>query len=333
MRPRPGTRTDRGHGGHRDRPGPVGGPRAASLLESVLAGEVVAAVPASAYTGASVIDGGTVELGLVPRLRGRLRADDPGRRCRRGVVVAGSRAGIGSRHRRNAIRDRRRYAGRPRLDRGRGRRRSAPARRRCDRQRVLHAALAAYQSGVCRWALDTAVGYAKVRTQFGSAIGSFQAVKHLCADMLCRSEQVTSVAWDLARAVDDALAGGDDALAGGDDATSRLELSVLATDVIVAQSTPGVTKDCIQVLGGIGFTYEHPAHLYLRSALAAAVLLGHAHDQAVALAGAGLAGARRAFDVDLSAVENQRDKVRVASPTSRRCPATNAGTGWPIPGI
>ncbi|MFZ2239738.1 MAG: acyl-CoA dehydrogenase family protein, partial [Gordonia amarae] len=168
---------------------------------------------------------------------------------------------------------------------------------------VLHAAPAAYQSGVCRWALDTAVDYAKVRTQFGSAIGSFQAVKHICADMLCRSEQVTSVAWDLVRAVDSTLA-------GGDGAPEQLELSALCADVIVAQAAPAVAKDCIQVLGGIGFTFEHPAHLYLRSALGAAVTLGHAHRQSGDLARAGLGGARRAFEVDLSAVDDQRDKVR-----------------------
>ena len=310
--------------GHDLVPGPIGAtvataiglarsadPRAASLLESVLAGEVVAAVPASAYTGASVIDGGTVELGLVPGYvdgcvltiplagaDGALswQALAPGSVA---VTAATQSATDGATPVARVS-----IAGVDTDD-------LLPLGGDAIVSGVLHAALAAYQSGVCRWALDTAVGYAKMRTQFGSAIGSFQAVKHICADMLCRSEQVTSVAWDLARAVDDALAGGDDALAGGDDATSQLELSVLATDVIVAQSTPGVTKDCIQVLGGIGFTYEHPAHLYLRSALAAAVLLGHAHDQAVALAGAGLAGARRAFDVDLSAVENQRDKVRV----------------------
>ena len=278
-------------------------PRAESVLESVLAGEVVAAVPVSAYTSPSVLDGDAVDLGLVPGyvdgcvLTIPLTGDDgelswctpvPGsvtvsataRPATDGATPV-SRVSVTGVADADVIR-----LGEPAIVGG-----------------VLHAALAAYQSGVCRWALDTAVEYAKVRTQFGSAIGSFQAVKHLCAEMLCRSEQVTSVAWDLARAVDTALT-------GGDDAADQLELSTLAADVIVTQAAPAVTKDCIQVLGGIGFTFEHPAHLYLRSALGATVSLGHADRQAGDLARAGLRGARRVFEVDLSAVDDRRDKVR-----------------------
>ncbi|KAF0970941.1 MULTISPECIES: acyl-CoA dehydrogenase [Gordonia] len=172
---------------------------------------------------------------------------------------------------------------------------------------LLSATLAAYQSGVTRWALDTAVDYAKVRTQFGVPIGSFQAIKHICAEMLCRSEEVTAVAWDVAGAVDDVLTASD---GDTDSAREQLEISRLAADVVVAEAPAATAKDCIQVLGGIGFTFEHDAHLYLRSALAAQAALDSAHHAATTLADRGLAGARRRFALDLSQVEDQRDEVR-----------------------
>ncbi|WP_439031626.1 acyl-CoA dehydrogenase family protein [Gordonia terrae] len=173
---------------------------------------------------------------------------------------------------------------------------------------LLSATLAAYQSGVARWALDTAVDYAKVRTQFGVAIGSFQAIKHICAEMLCRSERVTAVAWDAARAVDDLLA----ATTEEERATAhdQLEISRLAAEVIVGKDAVANAKDCIQVLGGIGFTFEHDAHLYLRSALAAASTLQNARSHAVELAQLGVAGMRRRFRLDLSQVEDRRDEVQ-----------------------
>ena len=142
---------------------------------------------------------------------------------------------------------------------------------------ALSATAAAYASGVTRWALDTAVDYAKVRTQFGVPIGSFQAVKHICADMLCRSEKVTAAAWDLAVAVDAAVA----APVGDDDAETareQLAFSRLAADVLVASLPVATAEDCIQVLGGIGFTFEHDAHLYLRTALAVSYTHLRAHE-------------------------------------------------------
>ncbi len=308
--------------------------RAASLLESVLAGEAVAAVPASAYTAPSVLDGGSVDLGLVPGfvdgcvLVIPIAGDDGALSwC---VLVPGAATVTATPQ---PATDGATPVARVSVT---GVTDAALIRLGDDALvgGVLHAALTAYQSGVCRWALDTAVDYAKVRTQFGSAIGSFQAVKHICADMLCRSEQVASVAWDLVRAVDSALA-------GGDGAPQQLELSALCADVIVAQAAPALAKDCIQVLGGIGFTFEHPAHLYLRSALGAAVTLGHAHRQAVDLAKDGLRGARRVFEVDLSAVDDQRDKVRAdvahiaaATGDERRRALAESGylmPHWPAP--
>ena len=204
---------------------------------------------------------------------------------------------------------------------------------------LLSATLAAYQSGVTRWALDAAVDYAKVRTQFGVPIGSFQAIKHICAEMLCRSERVTAVAWDVAGAVDDVLAAGTgDELAP---ALEQLEISRLAADVVVGRDPVANTKDCVQVLGGIGFTFEHDAHLYLRAALAAQASLANASSHAATLARLGLEGARRRFRLDLSQVEDRRDEVRTtvariadAEPDDRRRLLAETGyltPHWPAP--
>ena len=114
-------------------------------------------------------------------------------------------------------------------------------------------------------ALDAAVRYARERVQFGKPIGSFQAVKHRCADMLVRLEQARGVAWDAAMALDQGRAGGEPA------AVSAAAAGAVALDAFV-----DVAKDCIQVLGGIGFTWEHDAHLYFKRAKSAEIYLGDA---------------------------------------------------------
>jgi 3-oxochol-4-en-24-oyl-CoA dehydrogenase len=121
--------------------------------------------------------------------------------------------------------------------------------------------LAAEAAGVTRWCLDTAVAYAKVREQFGKPIGSFQAVKHLCAEMLCRAEQVEVAAADAARAAADS------------DADQFSIAAAVAASIGIAAAKANV-KDCIQVLGGIGCTWEHDAHLYLRRAHSIGRFLG-----------------------------------------------------------
>ena len=119
---------------------------------------------------------------------------------------------------------------------------------------------AAEAAGVAAWCSGTAAEYASTRRQFGRPIGSFQAVKHLCATMACRAERAAALAWDAARAADEEPAGHPLAAAAA---------AALALDDAVDNA-----KDCIQVLGGIGFTWEHDAHLYLRRALALRQLLG-----------------------------------------------------------
>ncbi|MFE7949826.1 acyl-CoA dehydrogenase family protein, partial [Streptomyces sp. NPDC057426] len=120
---------------------------------------------------------------------------------------------------------------------------------------VLYAADAC---GNAARALETASEYARTREQFGRPIGRFQGVKHLCADMLVRVEQARALTWDAARSTEDA-------------ARSLTAALAAATALDAAYSC---AKDSIQILGGIGFTWEHDAHLSLRRALVARQLLG-----------------------------------------------------------
>jgi alkylation response protein AidB-like acyl-CoA dehydrogenase len=148
---------------------------------------------------------------------------------------------------------------------------------------------AAEAAGIARWALRTAVDYANVREQFGQKIGAFQSIKHLCAEMLETAEAVTAAAWDVASiafAYDD----------GGDDQWA------FAADVALVTCFDGAVdnaKSCIQVLGGIGFTHEHDAHLYLRRALSLRSLVESSDVAAERLTDRAVAGVRRQVHVDL----------------------------------
>ncbi|WP_435155853.1 acyl-CoA dehydrogenase family protein [Amycolatopsis sacchari] len=144
----------------------------------------------------------------------------------------------------------------------------------------LAATLAAAEAaGVADWCVRTASEYAKVREQFGRPIGSFQAVKHLCAEMLCRAEVAAALAWDAAEA------GGVHPLASAVAAAGALDAAV------------DNAKDCIQVLGGIGFTWEHDAHRYLRRAVTLRQLLGGSGPWRRRAAELALAGQRRRLGV------------------------------------
>jgi alkylation response protein AidB-like acyl-CoA dehydrogenase len=122
--------------------------------------------------------------------------------------------------------------------------------------------LAAEQVGACQHLLYLAVEYAKTRLQFGRPIGSFQAVKHRLADLLVDVEHARSTAYHAAWALTD----------GTDD--PGLAASIAAATCSSALSQ--VARDTIQTLGGIGFTWEHQAHLYFKRASTDAALLGSA---------------------------------------------------------
>jgi alkylation response protein AidB-like acyl-CoA dehydrogenase len=121
-------------------------------------------------------------------------------------------------------------------------------------------ALAAEQLGGASRCLDLAVDYAKVREQFGRPIGSFQAIKHKCANMLIEVECARS-----------AVLHAREAIAGGQPDAS---LAATLAYAYCSQAFTHAAKECIQVHGGIGYTWEHDAHLYLRRAKSSELLFG-----------------------------------------------------------
>ncbi|WP_395308938.1 acyl-CoA dehydrogenase [Mycobacterium sp. AMU20-3851] len=131
------------------------------------------------------------------------------------------------------------------------------------RARTVFRILAAAEAVGVSWAcLDMAVDYAKVRRQFGRTIGTFQAVKHHAANMLVAAEQATAATWTAA-AADDLDA-------------AWLPATVAAAHAIHAQNVNA--ENNIQLHGGIGFTWEHDAHLYLRRARSLSALLADGQD-------------------------------------------------------
>ena len=120
--------------------------------------------------------------------------------------------------------------------------------------------LAAEAVGGATDCVDAAVDYAKVRQQFGRTIATFQAVKHHCANMLVASESATAAVWDASRA------------ASEDEEQFRLSAAVAAAHAFPAYARNAELN--IQVHGGIGFTWEHDAHLHLRRALVTSALFG-----------------------------------------------------------
>ncbi len=124
-------------------------------------------------------------------------------------------------------------------------------------------ALAGEQAGGAQRCLDFTVEYAKTRIQFGRAIGSFQAIKHMAADLLLETESAISAARNAAAKL----------AAGSDDRQEAVSLAAFAcADAFVI-----TTATSIQMHGGIAFTWEHPAHLYLRRARSGAQLFGNSN--------------------------------------------------------
>jgi alkylation response protein AidB-like acyl-CoA dehydrogenase len=140
------------------------------------------------------------------------------------------------------------------------------------RWRVEGAALtAALQLGSAEATLDAAVAYAKERTQFDRPIGTFQAIKHLLADMLVRVEVARAAVWAAGATVDQPDV--------GDPARAASAAKVLADEAALANG-----KAAIQVHGGMGFTWEVDAHLHLKRAWVLATQFGSTEHHSEALA-------------------------------------------------
>lgn len=123
-------------------------------------------------------------------------------------------------------------------------------------------ALASEMVGGARALLDSAVGYAKLRMQFGRPIGSFQAIKHKCAEMLLEVELASSAARYAAAAIDD----------------NDSEVPALASlaKAMAGDAYMHAAIECIQIHGGIGFTWDEDTHLWFKRAKSSQVLLGDA---------------------------------------------------------
>jgi 3-oxochol-4-en-24-oyl-CoA dehydrogenase len=149
---------------------------------------------------------------------------------------------------------------------------------------VFRALTAAEAAGGARACLDLALDYAKVREQFGRIIGGFQAVKHHLANLLVGVELAAALGWDANRGA-----------AGADEAA----LAAAAAASLALPNYREAAQKAIQILGGIGFTWEHDAHLYLRRAAALSAVVAAAGDADGDVYGLAAAGVRRQYAVDL----------------------------------
>ena len=127
---------------------------------------------------------------------------------------------------------------------------------------VATAVLCAEMVGGMQWVLDTTVEYAKTRQQFGRAIGSFQAVQHMCADMLLLTESARSAAYYAAWALTE-----NDPTASG---------AVSVAKAYCSDAYREVANRGVQVHGGIGFTWEHDLQLYYKRSKSSETLFGDA---------------------------------------------------------
>jgi len=125
---------------------------------------------------------------------------------------------------------------------------------------TAYVALAAELMGTVRWLFDTTLAYAKIRVQFGRPIGSFQAIQHKLANMALLREQAWSAVYYAAMAVD------------ADDPDQFRAAHV--AKAMAGEAAKVNAKDAIQIHGGIGYTWEHDLHLYIRRAYASEHLLG-----------------------------------------------------------
>src|SRR5215472_475710 len=159
---------------------------------------------------------------------------------------------------------------------------------------VARVVLAAEAVGVAAETTEQAAEYAKVRQQFGRPIATFQAVKHHCANMLVAAELATAAAWDAGRA----------GIGGGE----QFSYTAAIAAVLAVPAAVGNANLNIQVHGGIGFTWEHDAQLYLRRAAAIAAVLD-TEQAAIEVTGLLRRGLRRAAAVELPA---EAEPIRAA---------------------
>ncbi|CAN5855395.1 acyl-CoA dehydrogenase [soil metagenome] len=193
---------------------------------------------------------------------------------------------------------------------------------------LMSTLLSAEAVGVARWATDSATAYAKIREQFGRPIGQFQAVKHKCAEMIAVTERATAAVWDAARAIDEATHG---------DSNSHAFFAAAVAATLAPAAAQHCTQDCIQVHGGIGFTWEHDTNVYYRRALLLAACFGRASDYPQRVVDTATTTGMRGIDIDLDPdTLKLREEIRAevaglkALPREERTIAIAEG-GWVQP--
>lgn len=191
---------------------------------------------------------------------------------------------------------------------------------------LMSTLLSAEAVGVARWATDTASAYAKIREQFGRPIGQFQAIKHKCAEMIADTERATASVWDAARALDDA-----------GESSSDVEFAAAVAATLAPATAQRCTQDCIQVHGGIGFTWEHDTNVYYRRALMLAACFGRGSEYPQRVVDTATTAGMRPVDIDLDpSTEKLRAQIRAevaaleAMPREPRTVAIAEG-GWVLP--
>ncbi len=142
---------------------------------------------------------------------------------------------------------------------------------------------AALQVGHAAETLDLAVAYAKERHQFGHAIGSFQAVKHICADMLVRAEVARAAVHAAACLVDAPDVAAAEAEAARCKAPELVERAVRGAKLLADEAALANARAAIQVHGGMGFTWEVPLHLHLKRSRVLCTTFGSPSEQAIAV--------------------------------------------------
>jgi alkylation response protein AidB-like acyl-CoA dehydrogenase len=180
---------------------------------------------------------------------------------------------------------------------------------------TTNALLGAEAAGLAGWCLRTAIEYVRTRVQFGRPIGSFQAVQHKAAMLLVRAELAGAAAWDAARATSQPPE--QQRLAAAQAALTALPLGIDAA------------LECVTLLGGIGFTWEHDVHLYWRRAISIASLSGTEEQWAGRLGEAALAADRDFSFIDDDHLSELRSQVgKVLDEVLTLPPDPVSETGW-----
>lgn len=196
---------------------------------------------------------------------------------------------------------------------------------------IITTLLSAEAVGLARWATDTAAEYAKIREQFGRPIGQFQAIKHKCAEMIATTERATAAVWDAARAVDEA------AEKGWEKDQTNYEFAAAVAATLAPEAAQRCAQDCIQVHGGIGYTWEHDTNVYYRRTLGLVAAFGRSSKYRQKVFDTATTTGMRPLDIDLDpGTEKLRDEVRAdvaalkAIPGEQRNAAIAEG-GWVQP--